>query len=149
MSIAPISSSMSTYQPSAPQAGKGIRQDFQNLAGALKAGDLPGAKDAFSKLQQLLQGFQSGNVNQAQGNGNKSQDKLGADLTAIGKALQSGDLTSAQDSLKKLLEDMQAMRGGYRQQTQAGQGAGGAAPPSTSASAATGGSTSFSINISV
>jgi len=150
MSIAPVSSSFSAFQPSAVQGNpRQIRQDFQNLASALKSGDLAGAKDAFSALQQLLQGFQPPDAGPSPGSGNKLQNQLGADLAAIGKALQSGDLGSAQDSLKKLLDDMQASHGGQQRQAQVGQVAFNSISILTSASAggAAGGATAGSVRI--
>ena len=125
MSISPISPSFSTQQPGGTQGSiRQIRQDFQNLASALKSGDLSGAKSAVSTLQQLMQGFQPpGSSGALQGGGGKPPDKLGMDLAAIGKALQSGDLGSAQDALKKMLDEMQAAAAGHQRNAIGLQGA--------------------------
>ena len=126
MSISPVSPSYGTYQTGGAQNSiRQIRQDFQNLAGALQSGDLSAARTAFSTLQQLMQGFQPGNLGQPQG-GNKLKDQFGTDLAAIAKALQSGDLGSAQDALKKLLEEMQAASAGRHHRAQGAQAAGNA-----------------------
>ena len=140
MSISSVSPNYSTYQPSNTRSNfREMRQEFQNLASALQSGDLAGAKDAFSTLQQAMQGFQRGGASAAQG-GSKTQNQFGADLAAIAKALQSGDSGAAQDALKKLLEEMQAAAGGHRPQAQGAQAALNAYVPSETkaASAATG-----------
>ena len=133
MSIAPVSSSFSTHQPGAAQGDKPIRQDFPNLADASKADYIAGAKDAFSAVQQLLQGAESGKASAPQVSANKPQNQLGTDLLAFGKALVFGDLGSVQDSVKSLLGDIQAARGRYQQQAQGSEGAINSITPSTSA----------------
>lgn len=112
MSISSVSSSQNTYQPSRAQGDfKQVRQDFSGLVNALQSGDLAGAQNAFSALQQLMQGERPGNQSQAQGN--STQNQLSTDLAAIGKALQSGDVNSAKDALTKLQQDMQAAPKGH------------------------------------
>jgi hypothetical protein len=139
VSIAPVPSNPNTHQPSAAQVNpKPIRQDFQNLAAASTAANLAGARDAFSAVQQLLQANEPGKASQAQGSGNKPKNQLGTDLVAFGKAIMSGDLGSAQDSVKSLLGDIQAARGRYQGPTQGGQGAINSITPSERAIGTTG-----------
>ena len=139
MSVAPTSSTIGSFQPSAAQANsKTIRQDFQNLVTAPASGDLAGAKDAFAAMQRLLQGAESNKASQPQGVGNKPQNQLGSGLVAFGKALLSGDLGSAQDSVKSLLGEIQTARSRYQYPAQSGEGAINSVTPSMRASSATG-----------
>jgi hypothetical protein len=82
-----------------------IRQDFNQLASALQSGDLSGAQSAFSNLQQLLQGRQTGS--NASSNGPST---IQTDFAAVGQALQSGDLNQAQNIFSQLQKDLQAAR---------------------------------------
>ena len=123
MSTAPISSSLHTSQPIAAQGNsKPIHQGFRNLANAPNSGDLTGVKDAFSAIQQLLQRPESGKANPSPGSGNKSQNPISTDLAAFGKALLSGDLGAAQDSVKNFLGELQAARGRNLHQAPGGEG---------------------------
>jgi hypothetical protein len=136
MSISSVSSSYSTYQPSRAQSNfKQVRQDFSDLANALQAGDLAGAQNAFSALQQLMQRVQSDSQSQSQGNG--TQNQFSTDLAAIGKALQSGDVKSAKDALTKLQQDMQAGPQAHHHHAHGAEGANIAASSSIGATGTT------------
>jgi hypothetical protein len=107
MTISGVSSGFGAYQPGNTQQGfSQFRQDFRDLGAALQSGDMTGAQTAFSALQQLMQGGQSGSQGQQQNN--SGQNQLSLDLAALGKALQSGDPSSAKDAFAKLQQDMQA-----------------------------------------
>ncbi|HEY4903717.1 MAG TPA: hypothetical protein VIH89_09620 [Candidatus Sulfotelmatobacter sp.] len=72
------------------------KSDLQQLGQALQSGDLTGAQQDFSTIQNLAQNgpFAGGNafaVNQRQ-----------QDFTAIGQALQSGDIAGAQQAFAQL-----------------------------------------------
>ena len=135
-----ISSSPSSVQTNAVQANtKTIRQDFQNLATAPTSGDLAGAKDAFSAIQKLLQSPESSKAGPPQGNGAKPKHQLSTDLVAFGKALISGNLGAAQDSVKSLLGDIEAARGRYQPQAQGGDSTFNSITPSAGAGRPAGG----------
>jgi len=135
VSVSPISSTLSAVHPNvAPGNAKPIRQDFQKLATAPTSGDLAGVKDAFSAVQQLLQGSESSKSIQPQGGGNKPKNQLSTDLVAFGKALMSGDLGSAQDSVKSLLGDIEAARSRHMHLAPGGEGAPNSVTPPTRAS---------------
>ena len=134
MSIAPVSSSLSALHSNAVQGNaRPIRQDVPNQATSAASGDLAGAKEAFAAVQKLLQNPQSGKVSQPQSQGAKPQQKLGTDLVAFGRALLSGDLGSAKDSVSSLLGEIQAARGRSQHQGQGGEGAINSTASSTSA----------------
>ena len=113
MSISSISSATDvyqTYQTSAQNKFKEIRQDFKDLASALQAGDLSDAQKAFAALQQLLPSSSAGNLAQ-NGQQGSAQNPFSNDLSGIGQALQSGDLKKAQDAFATLQQDMMSVQG--------------------------------------
>jgi len=83
------------------------QQEFQELSNAIKSGDLTAAEQSFSALQQLFSPSaataQTQNSQQASG-----QDPVTADISALGQALQAGDLTTAQTDFTQLQKDIQA-----------------------------------------
>lgn len=121
-------------QASAGAAGNAVTTDFSALGTALSSGSLSGAQDAVTKLQQDVQTYRQGNnkfgslehaediyksMQQSTTSGasaNGSGASLNADMTALGQALQSGNISSAQDAYAKLQQDLQS--------TQQGQGVG-------------------------
>ncbi len=112
MSISSVSATNS-YQASQVSWQNNLaqrRQDFKDLASALQSGDLSGAQKAFAAMQQSQPNFsattQTQNAQQA-----SVQNPLAADFSALGKALQSGDLTAAQAAFKQLQLDMQSVGG--------------------------------------
>lgn len=84
------------------------RQDFQSLASALQSGDLSGAQQAFQDLQQLQSSSSSSDPSQS-GSSSNSTNPLSADFSALGQALQSGDLATAQSDFAQLQQDMQSL----------------------------------------
>jgi hypothetical protein len=130
-SVASTASTASTSTTgSASTAGNAIAGDWSALGQALQSGDLNSAQSAFSKLEQDLQSsaqraghrhhhhdvdqaqsvysaMQGGNANAATGTGN-STNTVGNDISALQKALQSGDTASAQNLLAQLQNDLQA-----------------------------------------
>lgn len=91
-----------------------INQDFSALGQALQSGNLSDAQNAFSTLQQDLQ--QSGQVHhhhhhhhyhhnggsQGVNFGGQASNPITQAFDALGKALQSGDLTTAQQAYSTL-----------------------------------------------
>ena len=112
MSISGIPSSFnSSAVQQFQQAAQQRRQDFNNLAQALQSGDLSGAQQAFSDLQQLRQSSSS-NLSSATQPSNQSTNVIAQDFTALGDALKSGDLSQAQSAFAKLGQDLKAAQGG-------------------------------------
>jgi hypothetical protein len=83
---------------------KEIQQDFSNVQSALKSNNLAGAKSAFSALEQLLPGNSTASGSSASGESasDSTATTVKNDFDAIGKALSSGDLTSAQQAFSNL-----------------------------------------------
>ena len=121
MSISSISSNSDYYQSSAINGSSSLRQqgqqDFKSLMDSLQSGDLSGAQSAFASLLQLLPNLSSAVNSQTQSSATSSQasssngtNSITNDLSALGQALQSSDLTGAQNDFSKLMQDMQAIK---------------------------------------
>ncbi|MCG6537950.1 MAG: hypothetical protein L7F78_25365 [Syntrophales bacterium LBB04] len=108
MSVSGISSTTDLSQTNSAQTKfEQVKNDFLQLGQALQSGDLITAQQAFAALQQLIPNLSAGS--QAQnGQQDSSQNPFLSDINAIGKALQSGDLTSAKAAFAKLQEDIQS-----------------------------------------
>jgi len=111
-SISTIGSS--PYQSSWQSPFQQISSNFQQLGQSLSSGNLSGAQQAFSSLQQLLPGGQQGqssstssSTSGTQGSGNST---IQQDMAALGQALQSGNLSDAQQAYAQLQQDFQAGR---------------------------------------
>jgi hypothetical protein len=141
MSVSGVSSNLSAYQATPAQGNfKHVRHAMGDLAQAFQAGDLPGAQEAYSALQQLMERAPSDTLNPSQGNGVKNQ--ISTDLAAIGTALESGDLQAAQDAFTTLRQDIQAARHARVPHLYGAQGTGDAVGSTTEPS------TSEGINVS-
>jgi hypothetical protein len=87
------------------------KQDFGQLASALQSGDLTGAQSAFSALQSLISQWQNSTVNSTGcSNLSASGNKIPNDFTALGQALQSGNIADAQNAFAQLQTDIQAQK---------------------------------------
>jgi len=102
--------------------------DFQALGQALKSGNLTDAQAAFSKLQQDTQSVQGHHHHHGHHHGSAStqstgtptsnsgaqstngsgQNQFATDFSALGQALQSGNLSQAQSAFATLQQDMAA-----------------------------------------
>lgn len=79
MSVSGISSVTSSLDPTGWRSTvKQGKQDFSKLLGALQSGDVPGAQQAYSAMQQLLPGLQA------------AAGAIKTDFSALGTALSSG-----------------------------------------------------------
>ena len=112
MSIGSVSgSAYQNYQtdPSKDQ----FKQDMQAIQTALQAGDMSGAQDAFSKLQELQQSKQSNKKN------GSSSDAVQSDMKALQSALGSGNVQDAQSAFAQLQTDMkpQGVHHGHHHQS--------------------------------
>jgi hypothetical protein len=90
--------------------------DLAAVGTALQSGDLTTAQNAFTTLTKDLQNLQQtqtgqqvykGHHHHHHGGGSKTADTtLNNDLAAVGTALQSGDLTTAQNAFATLMQDL-------------------------------------------
>jgi hypothetical protein len=110
MSISSVSSASNLYsQSSQVSPFKQAQTDFAALSQALSSGNLAGAQQAYAAFQQDMQGIQSaqGTVQSTSAAGS-TQNTLQGDLSAVGQALQSGNLTAAQNAFANLQQGMQS-----------------------------------------
>ncbi|MGO9136154.1 MAG: hypothetical protein ACLP9S_17855 [Syntrophales bacterium] len=124
MSIPSISSSSDYYKGYSINGSDSLRQRGQqalkSIVNALQSGNLSGAQSAFASLLSLFPNSSSSANSKTQSaatlsassssNGTKS---IISDLSALGQALQSGDLTGAQNNFSKLTQDMQSIGVGH------------------------------------
>ena len=111
MSISAISAYNSTFQPGGSNPMAQMKQNFDDLVGALKSGNLDDAKKAFNKLQK----------NAPPQGAADSKNPMGAEIQNLLKALNTGDLKGAQAAVSQMQAKMP-------QGPPAG-GPGGGAPP--------------------
>lgn len=161
MSINSVTFGSNTYsqgvqsgQSSMAAAFKQRKQDFAALSSALNSGDLQGAQKAFAALQQDKQSIQQSRGAQGadqDGDNDGSKASSGAsqrdqDMTALGNALNSGDLKAAQQAFSNLQQDMQASRAKHHHHGGNTQSAAAAANSSTSSAGDNSTSTGSSIS---
>ena len=116
MSVSPISSvdnTYQTYQANWQDNFSQVRLGFQNLASALQSGNLADAQSAFTALTQLLPNSSAGSAGDPTQNGQSGsgQNQFAADFSAVGQALQKGDLSGAQKAFATLQQDMPSVQG--------------------------------------
>jgi DNA-binding FadR family transcriptional regulator len=107
MSVQGVSSSTNPYLSNVQSNTATLSSEFKSLVTAIQSGDLKSAQNAFSQIQSLMKSSQSAQAVTAV-QPSTQQSELNADFTALGNALQSGDLNGAQDALKKLGQDVQS-----------------------------------------
>jgi len=93
---------------SGSQSTNPLSQDYSQLAQDLQSGNLSGAQQDFAKIQQDLRS-QSQATPQAADGGHFHHHhlgKIGQLLQQVGQDLQSGDLTSAQQTFATLQQDL-------------------------------------------
>jgi len=108
-SIAPtVGSAYQNYRTDS--SNEQFKKDMQSIQTALQSGDLSGAQDAFSKLQELQQQKTSKSGSGKNDGSNQGQQ----DMQALQSALSSGNLQDAQSAFSKLQTDMKAHGGHHR-----------------------------------
>jgi ribosomal protein S20 len=116
MSVTSISSSADPYQTGGVQASmlQTVRSDFKQLKDALTSGSLDQAQQAFNTLQSDLP------------SGVSSNSPFGQALDAVGQALKSGDVSSAQQALAAIQQRAQGAHHHHHHHHAQGQDASGA-----------------------
>ena len=110
MSVTSVGFDQSVVATGGRTAIRQARQDFDQLYESLQSGNLSAAQQAYSDFQQIQAGLTSTPATQtASVAATTSANPVAADWSALGQALQSGSLTSAQDALGKLQQDAQAV----------------------------------------
>lgn len=92
---------------SSSQGADTIGQDFNQLATDLKSGQITAAQQDFTKLQQDFQGQSTQTHRHHHQAPNNSSDAIAQLFTQLGLALQSGNLSVAQQAYSTMLQDFQ------------------------------------------
>ena len=115
MSISAVSASSNSSQnywsKGTNSIGQQFKQDLQDLSQALQSGDLSGAQQAFSVLQQLMPNVSSSDSQQQNLQPITGTSSINTDLSALTQAIQSGNQTDTQTDLSKLTQDLQSVGG--------------------------------------
>ncbi|MCX7174774.1 MAG: hypothetical protein NT159_12815 [Proteobacteria bacterium] len=98
-------------------------QDFDQLYQSLQSGNLSAAQQAYTDFQKIQSGLTSPTTTPAGGSAATTMpNAVTSDWSALGVALQSGDLPSAQGALGKLQQDAQlAWQSHLQQEAQTAQ----------------------------
>ena len=103
--------SSSTSSTSSTQSTSPITQDFTQLAADLKAGNTTAAQKDYTQLQKDLQSqpptTQHHHHHHGGGSGSSSNSEIGQLFSQLGSALQSGNLSTAQQAYATLQQDIQ------------------------------------------
>src|SRR5215831_12323278 len=134
MAVSGVSANCNAYAATMQSRFKQRQQDFQSLADALQAGNLPGAQQAFAALQKDRTAGQGHNVSGGSGNQQApAASALKTDFDALQSAVQSGDLSGAQKALTTFQQDLQhvGQGQGYHRHHHPHGGGGESAPQQT------------------
>jgi hypothetical protein len=136
MAASAISSFSPTYQ--APNSQSDFRQTFGQLVGAINAGDLSGAQQAYASLSDQQANGQGPALN--------PNSPFAQALGQIGQALQGGDIGAAQTSLASLRSQG---HGGHHHHHGGGSSAGGSTTLSTTSANAAPAANSNALDVTV
>ena len=104
-----LASLVGTNSTKHKKGGGKIGEDFDNLQSALTSGDLSAAKTAFATLQTDMKkgppNRPDGDSDDASSVSGTSSKPKGPDLTALQKALDSGDMSAAKSALTDLMKN--------------------------------------------
>jgi hypothetical protein len=103
MQIMPVSPISSSQNP--PQAQSGPRQNLNDLQSALSSGNLVEAQRAMTAFAQSLQDNQLPVNGVRAAASDNPESTLRSDREALQSALDAGDVTAAQRSLVRILQD--------------------------------------------
>ena len=119
MAVSGVCANTNSYQATIQNNVKQRQQDFQSLADALQAGNLPGAQHAFATLQKDRSS--SPNVTSVTGTPQAGQSSpIRQDIQALQSALQSNDLAGAQQALTTFQQDLQQVGHSHHRHHQGG-----------------------------
>ncbi len=99
--------SLEKLQPSStPASSNPIAQAFNQLSTDLQSGNLSAAQQDYSNIQQHFQS-RAAHMHHHQGGGGGGDNTISQLMDQLGQALQSGNLTAAQQSYTTLQQDFQ------------------------------------------
>jgi hypothetical protein len=108
MTVSSVSLTLTSHQIDVQNSWNQPVQDYTALQNALQAGDLAGAQAAFSALQKDLQTPSQTTQGTGAAGQNAGMIQGGKDPEALANALNSGDLSGAQQAFASLQQDLQS-----------------------------------------
>ena len=127
MDVSSISAALSASATNTSSAFKQSATDFKSLAQALQSGDLAGAQQAFATLQQDSPWVSRAVSASDTANGGAGSTVASA-LQTLSKALQSGDISGAQQAFAALQQAFQTGHHGHHHHAPAGASSAPAVP---------------------
>jgi hypothetical protein len=107
MTVSAISAASLSQSVLASSDSNQLQQALQSLQSSITSGDLNGAQSAFEVLQTLNQGLATASGNSGSSNSQISaSSQISSDLTALGSALSSGNLSTAQSAFTTVKNDL-------------------------------------------
>ncbi len=115
---------------STTQGSNSLTNAFSQLSQDLQSGNLSGAQSDFATLQQDLQnrGAHGHHHRHGGGGGGAEASAISQEFQQLGQALQSGNLTTAQQAYASLQQDFEQFSSGSSSATQNGSSAPSASP---------------------
>ena len=126
MAVSGVCANTNSYQATIQNNVQQRQQDFQSLADALQAGNLPGVQHAFAALQK----DRASSPRVAGGTGTQhagQSSPISHDIQTLQSALQANDLAGAQKALTTFQQDLQ--QAGHTHHHRHHQGGGGQGGP--------------------
>ena len=118
MSVTSISPDQAAGVSGSGSSVRQARQDFNRLIQSLQSGNLSAAQQAYSSFQQIQTGPTHPPTTQASTvSATTTANPVASDWSVLGQALQSGNLSSAQNTLGQLTQDAEAAWKSRVQQT--------------------------------
>jgi outer membrane protein assembly factor BamD (BamD/ComL family) len=108
-------SGLQSSSTSQPQTSNPLAQDFSQLSQDLGTGNLSASQQDFAKLQQDLQGAAPRAHHHHHHENDAAANPISQLFTQLGQALQSGNLSNAQQAYSTLLQDFQQFGQGASQ----------------------------------
>ena len=107
MTVSAISAASLSQSVLASSDSNQLQQALQSLQSSITSGDLNGAQSAFEVLQTLNQGLATASGNSGSSNSQiTASSQISSDLTALGSALSSGNLSTAQSAFTTVKNDL-------------------------------------------
>jgi outer membrane protein assembly factor BamD (BamD/ComL family) len=100
-----------TSSTSSAQSGNPIAQEFNQLATDLKSGNLSAVQQDYSAIQQDVQSRGAQGHHHHHSSGGSGASEISQLMSQLGQALQSGNLSTAQQAYNSLLQDFQQSSG--------------------------------------
>ncbi len=100
-----------TNSTSSTQSSNPIAQEFNQLSTDLKSGNVSAAQQDYATIQQDMQNQAAQGHHHHHHGGGSGASEISQSMEQLGQALQSGNLSTAQQAYSSLLQDFQQSNG--------------------------------------